>query len=73
MIDEDGQECTPLIVAARLGLEKVVHMLLNKFQPDIEKEGLVKFDGYVIEGATALWCAACAGISSLILYLYIYI
>lgn len=27
----------------------------------MEKEGTVKFDGYVIEGASALWCAAGAG------------
>lgn len=36
-------------------------MLLTKFQPDLEQEGIVKFDGYVIEGASALWCAAGAG------------
>jgi hypothetical protein len=35
--------------------------MLTKFKPDLEKEGTVKFDGYVIEGASALWCAACAG------------
>ncbi|KAL1502206.1 hypothetical protein ABEB36_007382 [Hypothenemus hampei] len=59
--DEDGQECNPLVAAARFGREKVVQILLSKFNPDIEQEGVVKFDGYVIEGATALWCAACAG------------
>ncbi|XP_067002835.1 protein fem-1 homolog B isoform X2 [Anabrus simplex] len=61
VIEEDGQRCTPLIVAARHGHEKVVIMLLSKFSPDIEQEGTVKFDGYVIEGASALWCAAGAG------------
>ncbi|KAG5876990.1 hypothetical protein JTB14_008132 [Gonioctena quinquepunctata] len=59
--EDDGQECTPLIVAARNGHERVVQMLLTKFSPDLEEEGTVKFDGYVIEGASALWCAACAG------------
>ncbi|CAH1164240.1 unnamed protein product [Phaedon cochleariae] len=59
--EDDGQECTPLIVAARNGHERVVRMLLTKFNPDLEQEGTVKFDGYVIEGASALWCAACAG------------
>ncbi|XP_063905272.1 protein fem-1 homolog B-like isoform X2 [Zophobas morio] len=59
--EDDGQECTPLIVAARQGHDKVMRMLLAKFRPDLEKEGTVKFDGYVIEGASALWCAACAG------------
>lgn len=33
-------------------------MLLDKFKPDLEQEGTVKFDGYVIEGASALWAAA---------------
>jgi hypothetical protein len=48
-------------VAARQGHDKVMRMMLTKFKPDLEKEGTVKFDGYVIEGASALWCAACAG------------
>lgn len=38
-------------------------MLLTKFQLNLEEEGIVKFDGYVIDGASALWCAACAGIN----------
>lgn len=59
--EEDGQECTPLIVASRNGQEKVVRMLLAKFQLNLEEEGIVKIDGYVIDGASALWCAACAG------------
>ena len=33
-------------------------MLLSQFKPDIEQEGDVKFDGYLIEGASPLWCAA---------------
>ena len=33
-------------------------MLLSKFQLNIEQEGDVKFDGYLIEGASALWVAA---------------
>ncbi|XP_058796815.1 protein fem-1 homolog B-like isoform X2 [Phymastichus coffea] len=36
-------------------------MLLEKFQLDLEQEARVKFDGYVIEGASALWCAAGVG------------
>lgn len=57
-IDEDGTRSTPFIVAARYGHDKVVKMLLDKFDPDMEQGGTVKFDGYVIEGASALWCAA---------------
>nr|AIG62901.1 feminization-1b [Sinohyriopsis schlegelii] len=59
--EEDGQKTTPLIIAARNGEEKVVQVLLSNFDADIEQTGTVKFDGYVIEGATALWCAAGAG------------
>ncbi|KAI8420355.1 hypothetical protein MSG28_008873 [Choristoneura fumiferana] len=59
----DGVKCTPLIAAARHGREGSVRILLEKFRPPVrlETEGTVKFDEYVIEGATALWCAAGAG------------
>ncbi|XP_075980950.1 protein fem-1 homolog B [Anticarsia gemmatalis] len=59
----DGVKCTPLIAAARHGREGAVRILLEKFRPPVrlETEGTVKFDEYVIEGATALWCAAGAG------------
>ena len=59
--EEDGQRTTPLIIAARNGHEKVVLFLLSNFNVDIEQTGSVKFDGYAIEGATALWCASGAG------------
>jgi Fem-1 family protein b len=58
---ENGQNTPPLILSARNGHSKVVRMLLTNFAVDIEQVGQVKFDGYVIEGATALWCAAGAG------------
>ncbi|CAL7950832.1 unnamed protein product [Xylocopa violacea] len=61
VLEEDGEHCTPLIIAARHGRDKVVKILLDKFKPDLEQEGTVKFDGYVIEKASALWCAAGAG------------
>ncbi|KAI9561961.1 Fem-1-like protein B [Daphnia sinensis] len=59
--EEQGQRCTPLLIAARNGKESVVKMLLSQFKPNIEQEGDVKFDGYLIEGASPLWCAAGAG------------
>ena len=59
--EEGGQRTTPLIIAARNGHEKVVRMLLTQFKVNVEQVGTVKFDGYVIEGATALWCSAGAG------------
>ncbi|XP_063980650.1 protein fem-1 homolog B isoform X2 [Diachasmimorpha longicaudata] len=60
-IDEDGQRSTPFIAAARYGHDKVIKMLLDKFEPALEQGGTVKFDGDIIEGASALWCAAGAG------------
>ena len=75
--DDEGQECPPLVIAARNGHEKSVSTLISKFGPgshadpdgsskdkkllDLEVAGTVKFDGYTIEGATALWSAAGAG------------
>ncbi|XP_012285319.1 protein fem-1 homolog B isoform X2 [Orussus abietinus] len=62
VLDEEGEQYTPLIVAARYGHNKVVKILIEKFKElDLEQQGTVKFDGYVIQGATALWCAAGAG------------
>lgn len=58
----DGQmKCTPLIIAAKNGHDNVVKMLLMRFKPNIEIEGCVEFDDYLIDGATALWSAAGAG------------
>ncbi|XP_013413560.1 protein fem-1 homolog B [Lingula anatina] len=59
--EEDGQRVTPLIIAAKNGHDKVIKTILSHFQVDLEQAGTVKFDGYVIESATALWCAAGAG------------
>lgn len=59
--EEQGQRCTPLLIAARNGKDNVIKMLLSKFAINIEQEGDVKFDGYLIEGASALWVAAGAG------------
>lgn len=49
------------MIAARNGRYKVVNMLLNNFKPDIEHECTVKFDGHIVQGVTALWCAAGSG------------
>lgn len=59
--EENEQNTTPLIIAARNGEVKVVSILLSSFNFDIEQTGTVKFDGFVIHKATALWCAAGAG------------
>ncbi len=60
-VTEDGQNTTPFLIAARNGHTGVVQMLLRNFTIDIEQTGTVKFDGYTIEGATALWCSSGAG------------
>ncbi|XKL64612.1 hypothetical protein PGB90_004698 [Kerria lacca] len=59
--DENGQRCTPLIIAAKNGHEKVVKVFLNKFPVDLEQEGSVKVDNFLVDGASALWCAAGGG------------
>ncbi|XP_068595783.1 protein fem-1 homolog B [Brachionichthys hirsutus] len=56
-----GQRSTPLIIAARNGHDKVVRLLLDHYRVDTEQTGTVRFDGYVVDEATALWCAAGAG------------
>lgn len=49
------------MIAARNGRYKVVKTILNNFKPNIEQECVVKFDGHIVHGATALWCAAGSG------------
>lgn len=58
--EPDGQSFTPLVIAARNGRFKTVSMLMN-FMPDLERECTVKFDGHIVQGATALWCASGSG------------
>lgn len=61
LTDCDGQKTTPLVIAAMLGHTKVVQVLLSNFDVDVEQRSTVQFDGYVIQDATALWCASGAG------------
>ncbi|XP_055374246.1 protein fem-1 homolog B [Condylostylus longicornis] len=59
--EEDGQIFTPLVVAATFGKYLLVKSLLASYKVDLEKECTVKFDGHIVSGVTALWCAAGAG------------
>ena len=47
----------PSLAHYLLPTAQVVKILLTEYSADSETEGVVKFDGHVIEGATALWCA----------------
>lgn len=59
--DDDGQKFTPLVVAAKNGQYAAVKTMLMNYKPNIERECVVKFDGNIVHGATALWCAAGSG------------
>lgn len=58
LIEEGQMECTPLIIASMNGHENILKLLLKNYRPNVEVEGAVEFGGYLIEGTTALWCAA---------------
>lgn len=64
-VEDDGQIFSPLAVAARNGRYRVVKMLLSNFKPIIDQDCTAKLDGHIVQGATALWCAAGAGNSIL--------
>jgi Fem-1 family protein b len=55
-------------VAACNGHLNMVQVILDEFKSEevLESSGKVLLGGYVIEGATALWCAA----GSVIIFLY---
>lgn len=61
-VTEDGdQKTTPLVAAAMAGHVSVVTTLIDNFGVNMEQKSTVRFDGYIIEEATALWCASGAG------------
>ncbi|CAH1277158.1 FEM1B [Branchiostoma lanceolatum] len=59
--DSQGQAAPPLVIAAKNGHCKVVRFILETYEISVDQTGVVKFDGYIIEGASSLWCAAGRG------------
>jgi len=54
----------PIVIAARNGHLKVIEYILAKCNDKsgvLEQIGNVEFDGEIVRGVTALWCAAAAG------------
>ena len=60
-IEDDGQILTPLAAGCRYGREKVAEMLLANDKIDLDKRCTIKFDGHMVNGASALWIAAGSG------------
>ncbi|XP_050427498.1 protein fem-1 homolog B-like [Adelges cooleyi] len=55
---DDKQVVTILIEAALYGQIKIINYILSKFKVNLDAEGKVNHFGSMVEGATALWCAA---------------
>ena len=51
-----------MAAGCRYGREKVVEMLLANDKIDLDKRCTIKFDGHMVNGASALWIAAGSGI-----------
>ncbi|XP_014249902.1 protein fem-1 homolog B isoform X2 [Cimex lectularius] len=60
-VDEMKQRMTPLMAAALNGHDSTVRILLKEFDADPNVLGSVKFDGFIVENASPLWCAAAHG------------
>lgn len=58
---DDGQCLTPFVAAALNGRLTVVKMILEKFEPELEKECSIRYEGALVHGVSALWCAASKG------------
>ena len=67
--DPDGHFCPPLVIACRLGHLDVARELVLSYKAKVEITGRVKFGGYVIDGATPLWCAAATGNKEMVEFL----
>ncbi len=65
--DDRGQRLTPLMAAAQNGHDGTIKVILDsaggseEAQALLRQTGLVRFAGYLIEEASALWCAAGGG------------
>nr|XP_039268611.1 protein fem-1 homolog B-like [Styela clava] len=62
--DENCQIFSPFLLCVRSGHIQLVRLLLTMFSINPNDKchtGNVSFDGYMVEGATPLWCAAAIG------------
>lgn len=67
--DESSQVYSPFLIAVRNGHVQLVRLLLTMFSIDPNSKchtGTISFDGYLVEGATPLWCAAAIGCFDLV-------
>lgn len=58
---DDGRSLTPFAAAALNGRVNIVKLLLEKFEPTLDIECTTRFEGTLVFGVTALWCAASRG------------
>lgn len=68
-MSENGQIIIFLIIVCRNGEEKVVLILVFKFKINLEQIGIVKFDGFVLEGVIVLWCVVGVGYLGIVKFL----
>ncbi|CAF1260401.1 unnamed protein product [Didymodactylos carnosus] len=61
LIQDRKSKCNILILAANNGFYKIVEAILKRFNVNVELEGFIKYENQIIDGVTALWCAALCG------------
>ncbi|CAF1295654.1 unnamed protein product [Didymodactylos carnosus] len=72
LMDYYGMKCTLLMIAILNGHNDVVEILLDKFKPDVEIEGVIIVENETVKGATALWCSVCVGNFNIVQRLIVY-
>lgn len=57
----DGTSLSPFGTACLNGRVQIVKLLLEKFDPELEQEYNILFEGNMVHAVSALWCAASRG------------